>query len=66
MPIGLLIGWLIGQLLFGIVTISSNQPLGRQTELATIERQKLHAIGVFLFATAFFGLIGTIIELLVR
>lgn len=67
MPIGTIIGWLIGQLIVAITINKANSSVPmRQTETSTICRQFAVLISLVLGWTALIALIGTVIELIVR
>ncbi len=67
MPIGLLIGWLIGQIFITIILINSNSKLiSNQPDSFQLARKLLVSLGLFLFWTGISAFIGTIIELIVR
>ncbi len=67
MPIGLLIGWLIGQLYIGTAILITNQGHRRgMSETSILVRQSFRVIGMIFVYTALPALIGTLIELYVR
>lgn len=64
MPIGLLIGWLIGQLFIGVAMMVCNTvPLRSAKEASQLMRQWAKITGMILAYTALPALIGTFIEL---
>ena len=65
MPIGTIIGWLIGQLFIGIMLVRSNSAPVIDNNLAML-RSVVRAVGLSFIWTAIVALIGTAIELLVR
>lgn len=66
MPIGLLIGWLIGQIFVGIVLIKDNQLRAKDDNMLSLARAKMRVLGMFLFWTAIPAFSGTMIELIIR
>jgi hypothetical protein len=67
MPIGLLIGWLIGQLFIGIsMMVCNTVPQRNMSEASMLVRQVAKITGMMLAYTALPALIGTAIELYVR
>lgn len=65
MPIGTIIGWLIGQLLIGFMLWWHNHEMKRNlTESSILVRQSFSALGLIFSYTAIGGLIGTFIEML--
>jgi hypothetical protein len=68
MPIGLLIGWLVGQLIAGILI---HDKAIAENKIASLNETKrfsvaIALVGTIMMWTALFGLIGTVIELMVR
>lgn len=61
MPIGTIIGWLIGQLIVATLLVYNHRPIMHTSNAAVITWY----VGLFLMFIAFFSLIGTFIELLV-
>lgn len=66
MPIGTIIGWLIGQIFIGIMIMYANRGIPKNnTETAILTRQVMHVIGLMFCFTGLAALIGTIIELMI-
>lgn len=67
MPIGTIIGWLIGQLIIGfIVSYKNSGAVPNMTEATALCRQTSVVVGNILLYTAFYGLVGTVIESILR
>ena len=66
MPIGTIIGWLLGQLAIGfLLWLHNHQNRLHLTKASILTRQIFAVIGLMLCYTAIGGLVGTFIEMFI-